>query len=915
MESNSSSPNFNGEECEDPHCQGCQKPIEDGSVVQFGEGIWHFECFRCAKCHKLVECYSNLLLLRDGSPICEDCSYSCHACKKTIKDEAIMTGDEAYHADCFCCIQCNKRIDDLVFTQTSKGIYCTKCHETRKILRSKRRDERIREGNHSNRVPNQVNHTRPSKLPSTDISRYSSTTSIVNAYSNNNCGTPIRVESNDILALNDILSSQRNSEETLRNSLEMEHNKMYTDQTGDSVQIRELKKELRETKTKLREVDTKFIRIKTISRKALEEFHTVKNGYAAEIVARREAESMIARLQSELLFHQQALIFSSHDFINYTKSEIDDLNQHRADLEQICHDLRLERDALINELELHSKNIEQLLISQRPQDLHWERLQHSYQHQLDSMQKDMDIARNNYAKLVKGRDDIIADMILLNTKNAELSQLNNDLSRRVNEKEQEAKAIFAGMSFLNAPDDSRSTMVHSNLSASNSSSSSSSNKHRRNLSTGSINIHHSNSIPDIQTSNEPFSHVTITPKMAQRDSFNGSAAPKLFKFRRNRSGSSKNKLNKSSEDKIISIPYDTNKPLELVSETITKNKESDNTNTVRGGSKHHFIPTKFIRPTKCDACGEKMWRVNELRCADCYVVCHFKCLYSAPQTCNRKSNSDSNKYEDHAQHMFGNDLIKQIQAEKTKVPIIVEKCIEAVERRGMDYEGIYRKSGGVGQMRQIQQTFERGEIPNLIDEEKWNDICAITSVLKQYFRELPNPLFTYELHSKFMDSMLISNAKDQLNTVAQLIQTLPIENYNTLKYLMDHLDRIQKRNKENLMTSKNLAVIFGPTLLRHQEENRDLLEMNHKIGMIEFILNHMKSLFIIETTLGKSSNTLTTLIGNDHRRAFLSPQLSVQHGKDLNSILDNYQLNHDKSSSSPIIALPAVPPRENAGYI
>lgn len=35
--------NLTGEECEDPHCHGCQKPIEDGSVVQFGEGIWHFE--------------------------------------------------------------------------------------------------------------------------------------------------------------------------------------------------------------------------------------------------------------------------------------------------------------------------------------------------------------------------------------------------------------------------------------------------------------------------------------------------------------------------------------------------------------------------------------------------------------------------------------------------------------------------------------------------------------------------------------------------------------------------------------------------------------------------------------------------------------------------------------------------------
>ncbi|KAI8340119.1 hypothetical protein BC941DRAFT_419438 [Chlamydoabsidia padenii] len=110
----------NGEEYDDPRCHGCSQPIDDGSVVQFGEGIWHFECFRCSKCHDLVECYSNLLLLRDGSPVCEKCSYSCYICHQVIKDEAIMTGDEAYHAECFRCIQCHAKIDDLVFTQTSK---------------------------------------------------------------------------------------------------------------------------------------------------------------------------------------------------------------------------------------------------------------------------------------------------------------------------------------------------------------------------------------------------------------------------------------------------------------------------------------------------------------------------------------------------------------------------------------------------------------------------------------------------------------------------------------------------------------------------------------------------------------------------------------------------------------------------
>ncbi|RCI04900.1 hypothetical protein CU098_011107 [Rhizopus stolonifer] len=451
------------------------------------------------------------------------------------------------------------------------------------------------------------------------------------------------------------------------------------------------------------------------------------------------------------------------------------------------------------------------------------------------------------------------------------------------------------MSFLTTPEDNKTTeAAHI--------------KHRRNLSTGSIGIiNHTNTIPDLKSPE--------TAKLAQRDSFNGSAAPKLFKFRRNKTGSIKHKTNNKNDEKIISIPYDS-KSLEQASEK----KESEQ----RHAGKHYFVQQKFLRPGKCESCGEKMWRVNELKCAECGIFCHSKCAYSVPQACYRKSSSDTKSDSDTARLMFGNDLVKQVQAEKGKIPLIVEKCIESVEARGMDYEGIYRKSGGVGQMRQIQQAFEKGEMPNLSDEEKWNDICAVTSVLKQYFRELPNPLFTYELHSKFMDAMMISDSKNQLQTMTQLIQTLPIENFNTLKYLMEHLDRVQQRNKENLMTSKNLAVIFGPTLLRDKDENRDLLEMNHKINTIEYILNHMNTVFVIETMMGNANTAIGTLTGSanaDHRRVHLPP---FQRGEDLTALLNNYQSKtEDNGAQKPcsgnmddsIITLPAVPPRQNAGYI
>lgn len=70
----------------------------------------------------------------------------------------------------------------------------------------------------------------------------------------------------------------------------------------------------------------------------------------------------------------------------------------------------------------------------------------------------------------------------------------------------------------------------------------------------------------------------------------------------------------------------------------------------------------------------------------------------------------------------------------------------------MDYEGIYRKTGGSSQSKAITQLFERGNYDSfdLLDTEAFNDICSVTSVLKTYFRSLPNPLLTYALHDQFV---------------------------------------------------------------------------------------------------------------------------------------------------------------------
>ena len=99
---------------------------------------WHIDCFRCNTCNTLLDSDANLLLLGDGSLICNNCTYSCSSCGNKIEDLAILTGDQAFCANCFKCRNCKKKIENLRYARTSQGIFCMDCHEKIQARRRKR---------------------------------------------------------------------------------------------------------------------------------------------------------------------------------------------------------------------------------------------------------------------------------------------------------------------------------------------------------------------------------------------------------------------------------------------------------------------------------------------------------------------------------------------------------------------------------------------------------------------------------------------------------------------------------------------------------------------------------------------------------------------------------------------------------
>ncbi|XP_048395997.2 rho GTPase-activating protein SYDE2 [Stegostoma tigrinum] len=180
--------------------------------------------------------------------------------------------------------------------------------------------------------------------------------------------------------------------------------------------------------------------------------------------------------------------------------------------------------------------------------------------------------------------------------------------------------------------------------------------------------------------------------------------------------------------------------------------------------------------------------------------------------------------------MFGVEARKIVEKENMglKVPLLMQKCIMEIEKRGCQVVGLYRLCGSAAVKKELREAFERDSKAVGLSENLYPDINVITGVLKDYLRELPSPLITKQLYEAVLDAMVKQPLKitssgcendhsDSEYTVG-LLDCLPEVEKATLKMLLDHLKLVASYHEVNKMTCQNLAVCFGPVLLsQHQE--------------------------------------------------------------------------------------------------
>lgn len=284
---------------------------------------------------------------------------------------------------------------------------------------------------------------------------------------------------------------------------------------------------------------------------------------------------------------------------------------------------------------------------------------------------------------------------------------------------------------------------------------------------------------------------------------------------------------------------------------------------------------KLRSPTKCRDC-EGIVMFPGVECEECLLVCHRKCLENLVIICGHQKLQGK-------MHIFGAEFIQVAKKEPDGIPFVLKICASEIESRALCLQGIYRVCGNKIKTEKLCQALENGMHLVDISEFSSHDIC---DVLKLYLRQLPEPFILFRLYKEFIDlAKEIQHVNEEqeakkdspedrkhphvsieINRILlrskDLLRQLPASNFNSLHYLIIHLKRVVDHAEENKMNSKNLGVIFGPTLIRPRPTTApvtisSLAEYSSQARLVEFLITYAQKIFdgSLQPQAGVISNT------------------------------------------------------------
>uniref|UniRef100_A0A4W4HF89 Rho GTPase activating protein 45 n=1 Tax=Electrophorus electricus TaxID=8005 RepID=A0A4W4HF89_ELEEL len=339
---------------------------------------------------------------------------------------------------------------------------------------------------------------------------------------------------------------------------------------------------------------------------------------------------------------------------------------------------------------------------------------------------------------------------------------------------------------------------------------------------------------------------------------------------------------------------------------------------------------KLRTPSKCRECDSYVY-FQGAECEECFLACHKKCLESVAIQCGHK------KLQGRLQ-LFGRDFSQALRDSTDGVPFIIRKCIQEIESRALRMKGIYRVNGVKTRVEKLCQAFENGKELVELSQASPHDI---SNVLKLYLRQLPEPIMPFRMYNDLMGL-----AKESLHAetpaggeeakgpeladlgartdpkvlmlvekLRQVLEELPPANTATLKYIVRHLRRVSELEQDNKMSSSNLGIVFGPTLMRPRPTGAtvslsSLVDYPHQARVVEALIVFQQHIFTSSDPHPVSSSSLTCQAPSSPNHACLHPGNSLgssgSRERSLNSDSDSEELGKASRYRSLLVSQESV---------
>ncbi|KAJ8409189.1 hypothetical protein AAFF_G00242100 [Aldrovandia affinis] len=379
--------------------------------------------------------------------------------------------------------------------------------------------------------------------------------------------------------------------------------------------------------------------------------------------------------------------------------------------------------------------------------------------------------------------------------------------------------------------------------------------------------------------------VRLKKRQKRRSSRNHTEGPPFAAKKSRSTGRTSDKVNDSIVAKTtVTVPAGGG-PIEAVStiETVpywTRSRRKTAAQGQRRVRLHEFISKTVIKPESCVPCGKRIkFGKISLKCRECRVVTHPECRDRCPLPCIPTLAGTPVKIGE-------GTLADYVPGTSPMIPSLVVHCVNEIEHRGLREAGLYRISGMERTVKELKEKFLRGKTVPLLS--KVEDIHAICGLLKDFLRNLKEPLLTFRLNRSFMEAAEIGDDDNSIAMMYQTISNLPQANRDTLAFLIIHLQRVAQ-STDTKMNVTNLARVFGPTLVGHavsdpdprtilQDTKRQPKVMEHLLGLpVEYWSQFMMvdhdhahpDHMIIENT-----NCYAT---PDHKVSMLGPLTTPEH--------------------------------------